>query len=241
MIKQPGDGRFPTTHWTLIARLKSGDGRESDAALDEICAQYHYPLYCYIRWRGLDHHEAQDALHDFLARLLRLESLKEADEAKGRLRSYLATALQRYLINRHRDNQHRLREISLDQDVEERFRHEDFAVRLSPEFVLERTWAMTVLRAALNDLSTAQEAAGKGGLFRVLEPFLNPEGSPAEADYAAAALKLGISEATARQAVKRLREKFRQHLRQRIAETLSHPTTELIDEEIRALHAATLK
>ncbi len=241
MMKPPGNGRFPTTHWTLIARLKSEDGKESSAALDELCAQYHYPLYCYIRWRGLDHHEAQDALHDFLARLMRLESLKDADEAKGRLRTYLATALQRYLINRNRDNQHRLREIALDGDVEERFRHEDFADQLTPEVVLERTWAMTVLRATLKDLANAQEAAGKGAQFFLLEPFLNPEGNPEAADYPAVALKLGIAESAARQAVKRLREKFRQHLRQRIADTLSHPTTELIDEEIKALLAASMK
>ena len=58
---------MPTTQWTLVARLNSGDAEHARAALDELCRAYHYPLYCQIRRRGLDHHDAEDALHDFLA------------------------------------------------------------------------------------------------------------------------------------------------------------------------------
>lgn len=75
-IRPKGESRFPTTEWTLISRLKSEDGATSARALDDLCRQYHYPLYCLIRSRGLAHHDAEDALHDFLAKLLRLESLQ---------------------------------------------------------------------------------------------------------------------------------------------------------------------
>lgn len=235
MTKQ-SDGRFPTTHWTLIARLKSEDAEESRKALDELCAQYHYPLYCYIRWRGLDHHDAQDALHDFLAKLLRLDSLKTADMEKGRLRAFLATSLQRFLINRRRDGRHPASGVlSLDADVEERFQREGFADEMTPEKVLEKSWAATVLRTVLNDLEAEETAAGKSARYKVLEPFLSP--SSAIADYAAAAEVLGQSEAAVRQTVKRLREKFRTHLRRRVAETLSQPTQEAIDEELKVLRS----
>ena len=71
-MSERADGSFPATHWTLIARLRNPDETVARIALDELCAQYHYPLYCYIRHRGLAHHDAQDALQDFFAKLLRL-------------------------------------------------------------------------------------------------------------------------------------------------------------------------
>ena len=40
-------GRFPNTSWTLIERIKSPDDRTAATALDELCVQNHYPLYCY--------------------------------------------------------------------------------------------------------------------------------------------------------------------------------------------------
>jgi|GEM_PF-6097096 len=61
-----GDNPFPSVHWTLIDRLKSTGNRETDLALEDICAQRHHPLHSYIRRRGLEHHDAQDALHDLL-------------------------------------------------------------------------------------------------------------------------------------------------------------------------------
>jgi hypothetical protein len=45
-VNRPADGKFPTTQWTLIARIKSPDEGVARGALDELCAQYHYPLYC---------------------------------------------------------------------------------------------------------------------------------------------------------------------------------------------------
>ncbi len=102
------EGRFPTTSWTLIARLKNPDAEIAHRALDELFGQYHFPLYCAIRRSGLAHH----ALHDFLAKLLRLDAFAGADAEKGRLRAYLSTALQRFLHNWHRDQAHRAHEVA---------------------------------------------------------------------------------------------------------------------------------
>lgn len=232
-MSSPSESKFPTTHWTLIARLKSDDSQESQMALDELCAQYHYPLYCYIRWRGLNHHDAQDALHDFLAKLVRLDSLKTADMEKGRLRTFLATALQRFLINRHRDQRTDMGTVSLHGDSEERFAQENFADGLTPERALERAWALNLLQSAFQDTAAAETAAGRGAQFTALQPFLSLDGQ--SMNYAELQQTLGLSEVAARQAVKRLRDKFRVHLRRRVAETLSRPTQEEIDDELRVL------
>ncbi len=128
-MTRQGDGRFPTTHWTLIARLKDEDRLVSHEALEELCTQYHYPLYCFIRCRGLSHHDAQDVLHDFLAKLLRLDALKRADLEKGRLRTFLASRVAALSCNRHRDSRHEKMHLSMDADIEERFQCEDSPTR----------------------------------------------------------------------------------------------------------------
>ena len=46
MKPDEGHGHFPATHWTLIHRLRSGDAVVARRALDDLCTQYHYPLYC---------------------------------------------------------------------------------------------------------------------------------------------------------------------------------------------------
>ena len=94
-MSQQGDSTFPNTHWTLIARAKSGDDDDARRALNELCGQYQFPLYCFIRRSGLDHQDAEDALQDFFAKVFRLEAFEGAAEARGGL---LVTSLRRFLV-----------------------------------------------------------------------------------------------------------------------------------------------
>jgi RNA polymerase sigma-70 factor (ECF subfamily) len=82
-----------------------------------------------------------------------------------------------------------------------------------------------------------EEEAGRGKLFAELEPHLNPD-SDVEADYAKATATLGMNAESLRQAVSRLRKKFRDCLRERIAATLQDPDDARIDTELHALKAA---
>jgi RNA polymerase sigma-70 factor (ECF subfamily) len=235
-MPEADDGAFPTTHWTLISRLKSDDTAISRRALNELCALYRYPLYCYIRRRGLDHHSAEDALHDFLAKLIRLEAFETADAGKGRLRTLLAVALKRFLINRHHKDRRRREGTSTAPPADERYRQEHFSEEVTPEKALDRIWAQTLLQTALDDLSRNENKAGRGAQYSILEAFLSPSGGAT--DYGTAAKALGQTENAARQIVKRLRDRFRTLLRRRVTETLINPTPDQLDEEMKALRAA---
>lgn len=112
------DGKFPTTNWSLVSRLRSRDEAVVRRALEDLCTQYHYPLYCFIRRRGLGHHDAQDALHDFLMKLLRNESLKDTHASNGRLRGFLAISLQRFIATWFRDHAGERLEVSLEAEQE---------------------------------------------------------------------------------------------------------------------------
>lgn len=235
------NAHFPTTQWTLISRLRSKDDAVSSRALDELCAQYHYPLYCYIRRRGLDHHDAQDVLHDFLAKLIRLESFQTVEEEKGRLRGFLGTTLSRFLASWFESRNKRRHDISLDEEMdlataEQRFQRERFSDKETAERLFERKWAHELIRHVLRRMKREHAARGKAALFTALKPVLLDGGSLRGNDHEAIAASLGMSPGSLRTALTRILDSFRDMLRAEVAETVEDKSE--IDDEIAHLMQA---
>lgn len=225
MISVPTDGQFPKTRWTLVRRLNDPDEELSKPALEEICRQYYYPLYCYIRRRGLGHHDAQDALQEFFVKLLRLRTFGEADLTKGRLRSFLATALQKFLINWHRDREHLRREISTDAlppsaDPEERYRRESFTDNDTPERIFDRRWSCELLQHVMGRLGDAYVARGRGAVFEAMRPALLAGGTLRGGDVPALASSLGITENALHATLSRLLREYRSILEKEVLQTV---------------------
>lgn len=232
-----GDGHFPSTQWTLIARLKSDDSDTSRRALNDLCTQYHYPLYCYIRRRGLEHHDAQDALHEFLAKLVRLEAFQGADEEKGRLRSFLAASLQRFLIT-WKVGQASKREVSVDAEAalaksESRYLKEQFTDEDTPDRVFDRKWAQTLLQHVLKRLGETYADRGKDPLFKALKPVLLRGGSLRGEDSATLAESLGMKEGALRTALNRLLKDYRDLLEKEVRQTVAESAE--VQEELACL------
>lgn len=217
---------MPTTQWTLIQRLQHGDEKRSRAALDELCRAYHYPLYCHIRRRGLDHHDAEDVLHDFLAKLLRHDSFGLANAEKGRLRSFLLTALQRFLLNWHRgENRRQQREVSdrteeLIASAGSRYEKEDCAHHESPDVLYDRQWAQEMMRLVIEGLRSRYDKKGKTPLFDALLPILLSGGSLTDNDSNGLAASLNMRPGTLRTALYRLLKEYREALQRQILETV---------------------
>ena len=230
-----GDGKFPDTRWTVIQRLKSPDATTARRALDDLCTQYYYPLYCYIRRHGFDHDDAEDALHDFLAKLLRLHTFETADATRGRLRAFLATALQRFIANWHRDHANRAREVPLDlslpdDDPEKRYRDEQFADAETPERVFDRKWGHELLERVLCRLEQDYVARGRGATFETLRPVLLAGGSLRGGGSAQIAAALATSEGAVRAALSRLLAEYRATLENEVAQTVESSAE--VDAEI---------
>lgn len=238
MIPDAGAGRFPTTHWTLIRRLKSPDPSTARRALDDLCGQYYYPLYCYIRHRGFDHHDAQDALHDFLAKLLRLGAFETAAAERGRLRAFLGTSLRRFLSNWCRDQPHRTREVNLDllppgNDAEERYRRERFTDDDTPERIFDRKWGLELLHRVIQRLGESYASRGRTTLFETLRPVLLSGGSLRGEDTPGLALALATTEGAVRVALSRLLRDYRGILEDEVLQTVDAQAD--VDTEIAHL------
>ena len=89
MAGYPSAARFPTTHWSRVARAGGAPTPEARAALAELFGAYWYPIYALIRRKGHDADVALDLTQDYFARLLEKGTVAAADPVKGRFRSFL--------------------------------------------------------------------------------------------------------------------------------------------------------
>lgn len=107
------------------------------------------------------------------------------------------------------------------------------ADNMTAERLYERSWALLLLDRVLLMLQDEMDAAGQGHRFQALKLTLT--GEPAES-YGDIAAKLSTTEAAARQAVSRLRKRYRQLLLDEVQATLADPDD--VDDEIHRLFAA---
>ena len=233
------EAAFVTTHWSMVLRASSHPSSQSLGALEKLCRAYWYPLYAYVRRQGHDAHEAQDLTQEFFSRLLQDNSLASVQPSKGRFRSFLIASLNHYLANDWKHSQRQKRggghiHFSLDEETaEDRFRHEP-ADHFTPEKAFERRWAETLLQGVLDRLRDEWEGKAAGAAtcrFDDVKPFLL-DGKEA-APFADAARHLGITEASLKWAVHKLRKRYGEMFREEIAHTVSGG--DQIDDEIRHL------
>jgi RNA polymerase sigma factor (sigma-70 family) len=234
----PRHPAFETTCWSLVLAAANRATPQSEQALASLCASYWYPLYAFMRRRGHDPDGAVDLTQGFFARLIEKEFLGSVDPSKGRFRAFLLTACKNFLANEHDRESAQKRgggrcPVSIDlRDAEGRYLAEP-AHHLTPERLFERRWALTILDQSLDQLGRELRQAGKGPLYEKLKPSLT--GAEGSLPYAEVGETLGMTEAAVKKAAQRLRQRYREILRERIAGTIVEPGE--VDEEIRGLFA----
>lgn len=232
------DAQFRTTHWSAVLAAREEDSPRADDALAQLCRTYWYPLYAYVRRRGHTPHDAQDLTQEFFARLLEKRMLSAVRRERGKFRWFLLSAMKRFLANDW-NREHAAKRgggqsvVSLDeQTAENRYRFE-IADDATPEILFDQSWAVTLLEQAQRQLHNEYKGSNRGPIFEQFKVFLS--GDRATMNLADAGAALGMSEGAAKVAVHRLRQRFRECLREQIAQTVSTPAE--VDEEIRNLFA----
>ncbi len=208
-------------------------------ALEELCRTYWYPLYAYVRRRGHSREDAEDLTQGFFAQILRKDFFAGLSSDKGRFRAFLLAALKHFMANEWDKSKRQKRGggaavLSLDWERADSRYQVDPPDLLSPDKLYDRAWAMTLLERVIEKLRCEYEAAGRAQQFAVLKIFLTA-GKGAQS-HAQAAQSLGLEEATVRVMVHRLRRRYRELLREEIAQTLDDPAQ--VAEEMAALFSA---
>lgn len=227
---------FGTTHWSVVQAACDSEASQAPTAMETLCLTYWYPLYAFIRRTGRSAHDAEDLTQAFFTRLLEKDYLAAVDRTKGTFRSFLLIALKRFLADEQDRAQAQKRGggrsiISLDAiQAEEQYQLEP-SHNLTPERLFERRWALTVLDRARARLQAEYAAAGKSDLFERLKGFHHPDESTVA--YADIAAQLDLPQNTVKSHVHRLRKRYRQLVRDEIAQTVSDPSA--VEAEIRDL------
>ncbi len=231
--------RFPTTRWSLVVAAGGTATPASRRALSDLYEAYWYPVYAFIRGAGRPAEEAHDLTQGFFTRLLEKNDIAGADQERGKFRSFLLAAARHYVANEW-DRSRALKRgggaplLSIDAvDAEGRFLVEP-AHLLTPERLFERRWALTVLDRTLRALRDDCERRGKVLLFDRLKDFL--PGGDDGVQQTTLARELGMELGALRTAISRLRERYRQLLREQIAQTVDDEAD--VPGEIQELLAA---
>jgi DNA-directed RNA polymerase specialized sigma24 family protein len=236
---QEGGAAFQETHWTLVLNARRSDPSETARkALSNFCEAYWPPLYSFVRRRGHASAESQDLVQGFFAHLLEQNTLSRADQEKGRLRTFLLGSLQNFLCNEY-DRSHRLKRggghriVSIDEHLPEAEASMADIAHLSDSRSYDLVWASTIVKRAWAHLQNAFEAEGKGESLEVLRLFIDgSERTPPAQEEAAK--KLGVPVATLRTWLWRLRQRYREALRNEVASTVSDPAD--VDQELHYLY-----
>ena len=226
---------FPTTHWTVVLAAGSQEeGTRAREAMAALCSTYWYPLYAFVRRRGLSPPDAEDVTQEFFRRLLEGEWLRHVAPARGKFRSFLLACL-KHLLAKERERGRAARRgggrlpISLDA-AETQYGLEP-ADSVTPEVLFDRHWAATVLALTLEDLRQEHAGSSREDWFEDLVGFL--PGSPLTVSRADLAAKRQVSAGAVDVAIYRLRQRYGVLLRRRVAQTVS--TESEVDEELRYL------
>lgn len=228
--------RFATTQWSVVLAAQQD---QSPQALDTLCRAYWYPVYAFVRRRGFAAHDAQDLTQEFFARLIEKESLLAVDRERGRFRTFLLVAAQRFLANTRRDRAAQKRgggrpRLSLDYAAGERRYACEPADPMTPERLFVRRWALTMLERVLEQLRQQYTARGREALFEQLAACLLEE--PQAASYAQIAAQLNMTPAAVKVAAHRLRQHYRDLVREEVLQTVADERD--VDDELRHLMEA---
>ena len=235
----PGATSFDTTHWSIVAAARDGGSPAAAAALEKLCRAYWYPLYSYVRRKGLPAADAQDATQEFFCRLIEKNYLASVDRSHGSFRSFLLASIN-HLLSNEWDKARAFKRgggrqiLSLDAEEAEGRYVQEPASNDSAERAFDRRWALTLLDCALGRLREEFTDAGKARQFDLLKVFLSDLAG--EGDYAALAEPLGTDAGGVAVAVHRLRVRYREFVRLEIAQTVANESE--LKEEMRHLFAS---
>jgi RNA polymerase sigma-70 factor (ECF subfamily) len=232
-----GPAAFATTHWSVVLEAQ-GESPAAQEALEKLCRMYWRPIYSFVRRQGIGPADAEDLTQGFFASLLEHRNLDAVRREKGRLRSYLLSAVKHFLTDEHRramaikrGKGERL--IPLEELRTEEQSGMEPADPLTAERIYERRWASTLLDRVLGRLEDQYRVRGNAALFDSFNQLLGDEpGAPSHADIAA---RVGMTENAVSQAFHRFRQSYQSLLREEIAHTVATPGD--IENELRYLIA----
>lgn len=207
------------TRWSLVQRLHASQPGGAGDALAELALHYWYPVYAYVRRSGHAPEIAQDIVRSFFQYVGGMLRSREAPP-RGRFRAWLLATLNTFLATDWRDP------VADDvpavapalEELEQRNRidHPDGS---SPEQAYQRGFALEMLARGFARLRAEARQTGHLDMYEALEPWLTRD--PGPGGYEELGRQLGMRPLVLVVALKRLRQRFRELVRDELADTVT--------------------
>lgn len=218
----------------MLANATLNGDQGAASAMESLCERYYQPVFRTILRDSANEETARDTTQNFLVFIIKHSLFRKADRLRGKFRTYLLHALQKFLAVQHRREESRaaragMEWIPLADETGKEVALENEAAGL--EF--DHEWALTIMESALRRVRMEYSEEGKPGWFDTMKLYLPGTGGERPPAYEEAAAELHITSGNLRVEVHRMRKKFREALRREVARTVSAPHE--IDEELQYL------
>jgi len=234
-------GSFETTRWTQIQKAKILDQERRQASVNNLLQRYWKPVYCCVIRKGYSNEDAKDITQNFFCEIvLGRDLIQQADQAKGRFRTFLLTALNRYVTSLYRKETAQKRRpleglVQLEHLEASSMQLGDSS-ELCPEQAFHYTWATTLLDEVIAEVKNQCFSKGEATyweVFRatVLAPNLYNTKAPFMAELCAKYSIESEKKASnmAQTVKKRWRKAFWNHVRRHVGSDSE------VEDEIRDL------
>jgi DNA-directed RNA polymerase specialized sigma24 family protein len=163
--------RFPSTHWSLVAEAAQEDAGGKRQALGRLLIRYLPALRTHLVYgKRLAPDHADDLLQEFLAdKILERDLLGRANQQLGKFRTFLLTALDRFVLNRIRDAGAKKRAPAAGAQLAGGDWAEHLPSPQGPADSFDVAWARGVLSQALDQMRVECEQSGRRDLWDVFQ------------------------------------------------------------------------
>ena len=226
---------FLTTHWSLVDDINTGEADRNRALIELLLIRYWKPVYCYLRRKGYDNDAAKDLTQGFFHEIVLGRNLiQQADQTKGRFRSFLLMALNRYLINTQEEQSAQKRTPRgklVSFDFASMADSPQVMTTLTPEDTFTYVWVSALMEQVLKNVEAGCKADDKAVHWevfreRVLLPVMKGGEAPCMEDICR---KYGIQDPIkASNMVVTVKRRFRTALAKRLRDSV------MSDEEAEA-------
>ena len=164
---------FQTTQWSVIRAAQTDDQTRRRMVVGNLMERYWKPVYSYLRYKGYDNEAAKDLTQGFFGEIVWGRALvQHADRSKGRFRTLLLTALQRYVVSVHRKEAAQKRRPAagfVELEMEELPLLDATQAGVSADDAFYRTWAAELLNDVLAQVKAEYCLTGREPHWRVFE------------------------------------------------------------------------
>jgi RNA polymerase sigma-70 factor (ECF subfamily) len=231
-----GPSRFRTTAWSVVAAAQNHDSETYQRSLQYLCKTYWKPIYNYTRRRGFDHDTARDLTQDFFAMFLEKGFVDSADRERGKFRTFLLTALTRFLSKQYRKQKKHRNTVPLEVaqfENGETMMHDELYEEATPEDAFNRSWAHSLIAQTLQRMRE-ECTEGRQGLYaRVFAAYIESATDTRPKSYREIGEVFDLSETDVTNYLHRGRNIFQKMLREEVRQSVT--TDAEVEEEIRDL------